>query len=549
MKNTKLVLLPATLALCAMAITGCAIKGGQQDIDSDPEGKKVLQIGVVSKGYGYAFAEDLIEAYNKKQNEVTAKLVYKGPNGAYQDQRLQLPNNQVDIIFALNNTVFSTQVNSSLKYHWADLSDVYNAPLEGYKESDGVKTNKDYLDQSFVNGFTFTDGKQYSVPFTSGVVGLLCNKTKWDMTNANLKSAGKEELVLPKTTTEMFTLFERIKTTDVKNASGGTYAFSYSGANSYMHFMFNALWPQYLGPTAAENFFKGQDENGVYTPEIYRTDARLYAYETVRTMILGSKGYVSSADIGNTYDVEQLSFLRGNAFFSCNGDWMENEASKLFNPGEADVILLRTPILSEIVKNPAISSDFTGSDARKDEKLSNIISFIDEHYIDADETPTEEHASSLSISLNTLEFIKHARLVRHSLLDFIGLVPENSTELEEAKDFLKFMLTKDGQEIVMKATYGCAAPMTIDYGQMEAYQYGTYFTKSRLEIIKKSIPYGNAMNYPMEYLAKCTPCLDLKIATSFGGKNPITASALMNEEYQNYSQTWSDKMKAAGVSN
>ena len=548
MKKTNSILLLTASALC---LTACAIKGGTNNDDYDPEGKTVLQIGVVAKGYGYSFAEDLAEAYNKKQDKVTAKVVYKGPNSAYPDQRLQLPNNQVDVIFSITNTVFTTQVNSSLANHWADLSDVYNAPLEGYQESDGVKANKDYMDQAFVEGFTYTDGKQYAVPFTSGVVGLLCNKTKWDSTNANLRSAGKDELVLPKTTTEMFTLFDRIKTQDVKNASGGTYAFSFSGANTYIHFMFNALWPQYLGQTASENFFKGQDENGVYTPEIYRTDARLYSYETTRTMTLASKGYVSSDDMGKTYDIEQLSFLRGNSFFSCNGDWMENEASKLFNPGEADVILLRTPVLSEIVKNPAISADFTGSDATKDKKLSNIISFIDEHYIDADEVPTEEHASSLSISLSTLEFVKHARLVRHALYDFMGMVPDNSTEIAEAKDFLKFMLSKEGQEIVMNATYGCGAPMTIDYSQMEAYKYGTYFTKSRLEIIRKSIPYGNAMNYPMEYLADCIPCKNKRgeMATAFGGKSPMTASAFMNSEYDDYNSTWEDKMRTAGVSN
>ena len=544
MKKSLYVLKFPALVLTVVALSGCFLKGKEQEVAAG-----VIQVGVVSKGYGYEFAENLVSAYNKKEGREAAKLVYSGPNTSYQDQRLQLPNNQVDVIFAITNTVFSTQSNSTLEYHWADLSDVYNSPLQGYKESDGSKTVKDYIDESFVNGFTYTDGKQYSVPFTSGVVGLLYNKTKWDSTNANLKNAGKDELVLPKTTNEMFTLFERIKTTDVKNASGGTYAFSYSGINSYLHYMFNALWPQYLGQTGAENFFKGQDENGVYTADIYHTDARLYSYETVRNMILESKGYVSSDDIGIKYDMEQLSFLRGNSFFSCNGDWMENEASKYFNPGEADVVMLRTPVLSEIVNNPAISGDFTGSAARKDEKLSNIIAFIDEHYINADEDVSEAHAQSLSISLNTLNFIKHARLVRHSLLDFIGVVPENSAELNESKDFLKFMLSKEGQEIVMESTYGCAAPMTIDYSQMEYYQYGTAFTKSRLEIVRKSIPYGNAMNYPMEYLGKCTPCLDLKIASAFGGKNPSTASALMNEEYEYYSQTWADKMRLAGVSN
>lgn len=529
-----------TLALVGTSLIGCKNKQVM---------KGVIQVGVVSKGYGHEFAEKLIEAYNKKEGKEAAKLVYNGANTAYQDQRLQLPNNQVDVIFAITNTVFATQANSSLDYHWADLSDVYNSPLEGYQESDGTKTNKEFIDKSFVDGFTYTDGKQYSIPFTSGVVGLLCNKTKWDATNANLKNAGKEELVLPKTTSEMFALFDRIKTTDVKNASGGTYAFSYSGINSYMHFMFNSLWPQYLGQTASENFFKGQNESGVYTPDIYNTDARRYSYDVVRNMIMTSKGYVSSEDISTTYDMEQLSFLRGNSFFSCNGDWMENEASKFFNPGEADVIVLRTPILSEIVNNPVISADFTGSDAKKDEKLSKIIAFIDEHYIDADGAPSQADADSLSIALSTLEFIKHARLVRHSLLDFVAVVPEYSAELSEAKDFLKFMLSKDGQEIVMKSTYGCAAPMTIDYKQMDYYQYGTAFTKSRLEIVRKSIPYGNAMNYPMEYLGKCTPCLDLKIASAFGGKSPTTASALVTEEYDMYRNTWEDKMRLAGVSN
>ena len=543
-KFTATVLGVLLLSIGVMA--GC--NGGGDNTDNGEV--KEVQIGVVSKGYGNEFAKSLAEEYNKLHTDVKVTVKKTTPTATYQDTQLQLgkKRNNIDIFFTVTNTIFSTQSDATL-YHWADLSDVYDSAAVGYAEADGTRTIEDLLDPSFVENFTDTDGKQYSMPWTSGVVGLLYNKTKWDATNTNLKNAGKEELTLPKTTDEMFTLFEKIKTADVKAASGNAYAFSYSGQNSYMHFMFNSLWPQYEGKTASENFFEGKNEQGVYTADIYNTKGREYAYDVVRNMILKSNGYVNDGDSSQTYDLEQLSFLRGNALFSCNGDWMEREASAKFNPGDADVAILRTPVMSEIVNNDKIKADFTGTDAEKDAKLSAIVAFIDENYIDGNSAPSEEDAATLDVSLTTLEFINHARLVRHTLPDFVAVIPEYSNELNEAKDFLKFMYSKAGQEIVMRETYGCGAPLTIDYSQMDYYQNGTSYTRSRLDLIKKSIPYGNAMNYPMEYLGRIMACAELKIASAFGTASPKSAAAFMKEEYDEYKITWKTKMELAGVRN
>ena len=534
------------LLLSTGVMAGCNGGGGSTDNGDVKE----VQIGVVSKGYGNEFAKSLAEEYNKLHTDVKVTVKKTTPTATYQDTQLQLgkKKNNIDIFFTVTNTIFSTQGDATL-YHWADLSDVYDSAAVGYAEADGTRTIEDLLDPSFVEDFTDTDGKQYSMPWTSGVVGLLYNKTKWDATNTNLKNAGKEELTLPKTTDEMFTLFEKIKTADVKAASGNAYAFSYSGQNSYMHFMFNSLWPQYEGKTASENFFEGKNEQGVYTADIYNTKGREYAYDIVRSMILKSNGYVNDGDSSQTYDLEQLSFLRGNAFFSCNGDWMEREASAKFNPGDADVAILRTPIMSEIVNNDKIKADFTGTDAEKDAKLSAIVAFIDENYIDGDSAPSEADAATLGVSLTTLEFINHARLVRHTLPDFVAVIPEYSNELNEAKDFLKFMYSKAGQEIVMQETYGCGAPLTIDYSQMDYYKNGTSYTRSRLDLIKESIPYGNAMNFPMEYLGRIMACAELKIASAFGTAGPKTAATFVKEEYDGYKTTWETKMELAGVRN
>ena len=535
------------LLLSTGVMAGCNGGGGSSEGNGDV---KEVQIGVVSKGYGNEFAQSLADAYNSKNTGVKVVVKKTTPTPTYQDSQLQLgkKKNNIDIFFTVTNTIFSTQGDATL-YHWADLSDVYTSAAVGYAEADGTKTIKDILDPSFVSNFTYTDGKQYSMPWTSGVVGLLYNKTKWDATNASLKNAGKAELTLPKTTNEMFALFDKIKTDEVKSASGNAYAFSYSGQNSYMHFMFNSLWPQYEGKQASENFFEGKNEQGVYTADIYNTKGREYAYDVVRSMILKSNGYVNDGDSSQTYDLEQLSFLRGNAFFSCNGDWMEREASAKFNPGDADVAILRTPIMSQIVNNDKIKADFTGTDAEKDAKLSAIVSFIDSNYIDGDKAPSEADAKTLGVSLATLEFINHARLVRHTLPDFVVAVPEYSNELTEAKDFLKFMYSKEGQEIVMQETYGCGAPLTIDYSQMDYYKNGTSYTRSRLDLIKESVPYGNAMNFPMEYLGRIMACAELKIASAFGTASPKTAATFVKEEYDEYKTTWESKMEIAGVRN
>ena len=534
------------LLLSTGVMAGCNGGGG----NTDNGDVKEVQIGVVSKGYGNEFAKSLAEEYNKLHTDVKVTVKKTTPTPTYQDSQLQLgkKKNNIDIFFTVTNTIFSTQGDATL-YHWADLSDVYTSAAVGYAEADGTKAIKDILDPSFVSNFTYTDGKQYSMPWTSGVVGLLYNKTKWDATNASLKNAGKAELTLPKTTNEMFALFDKIKTDEVKSASGNAYAFSYSGQNSYMHFMFNSLWPQYEGKQASENFFEGKNEQGVYTADIYNTKGREYAYDVVRSMILKSNGYVNDGDSSQTYDLEQLSFLRGNAFFSCNGDWMEREASAKFNPGDADVAILRTPIMSQIVNNDKIKADFTGTDAEKDAKLSAIVSFIDSNYIDGDKAPSEADAATLDVSLTTLEFINHARLVRHTLPDFVAVIPEYSNELNEAKDFLKFMYSKAGQEIVMQETYGCGAPLTIDYSQMDYYKNGTSYTRSRLDLIKESIPYGNAMNFPMEYLGRIMACAELKIASAFGTASPKTAATFVKEEYDGYKTTWESKMEIAGVRN
>ncbi len=549
MKKSKIIAVMLALAMTFSCMIGCEGSGNKPD--STQDGKIVVKIGIEAKGYGREHVDNLVARYNEIQSNVKVEVQRATPTSGLHTNQLTLGAKKcdMDIFFTLTQNVFFTQSQQG-KNHWADLSDVYNSVAEGYVESDGVKTVKDLLDPMYVKYFTYTDGKQYSAPYTAGAVGLLYNKTKWDATNANLVADGKAELVLPKTTDEMLSLFKKIKSSDVKAASDNAYAFSYSGLNPYLHFLFNSLWPQYLGEQGTLNFLEGKNENGVYTAEIYNSKARLYAYEVISEMIMQDNGYVSSNAIEWAYSEEQIEFLRGSAFFSLNGDWLERETSATLKPGQADVAMLRTPIMSKIVENDLIKADFTGSKDENDAKLSAIVSFIDEHYLDGDDVPSDADAESLEIARTTLDFIYHARRARHALIDFVVVVPEFSAELEEAKDFLKFMYSKEGQDIVLASTYGCAAPMAIDYSQMNYYQNATHYSKTRLDLISKSLAYGNANNFPMQYLASLRLYPHEGEFTSyFGIANPSSASDLMKKEYNENKGSWADRMALAGVSN
>ena len=85
---------------------------------------------------------------------------------------------------------------------------------------------------------------------------------------------------------------------------------------------------------------------------------------------------------------------------------------------------------------------------------------------------------------------------------------------------------------------------------MDYYANATSYSKARLDLISTAIAYGNANNYPMQYLAsiKLYPEGNFFVEY-FGGDTPASAANAMANEYNKYKGTWADKMYAAGVSN
>lgn len=549
MKKIKLIILLICIVMTGGAFSGCTPK--------DKPDPTALQIAVIAKGYGSAYAYALAEAYQKKTDgAVKVQVVADTPEPGFVTNSLSTgpDNNEIDIYFHLYNDAFS-QLSQDMGitgysgFAWEDLSEVYNAPAVGYAESaaDPTLTYGDLLNQKFVEMYTYKDGRQYAVPWSAGLGGLMYNQTLWNETNARLTAAGQSALDLPKTTTEMFTLFDRIKGLD-GSLRNNAYAFSYSGVNNYMHYLFGSLWPQYDGIDKAYAFLEGKNEAGQYTADIYDTKGRFNAYETARSMILKTNGYVHANDISTIFTQSQLNFLKKRAFFNLNGDWLEREASSQFKPGEADISYLRTPVISDVVNNPKIAADFTGTAAEKDVKLRGVIDYIDKTVIDG-ETGISKPSG---VSDATIAFLTDSRLVQYCEPMYTALVPAYSNQKKEAKDFLKYMLSKEGQEVFMKSANGVAAPLSVDPTQFDYYGEASVFVKSKLNLMQnwKPMPvYSNT--YPIQYMGGATFFRGdgQSMAVAFGTIEPMTAKSYYDSEVEYFKGAWPKMMTDAGLSN
>ena len=546
MKKTKLLaLLFGVLALFG-ACSGCLKRDrGENEAPLTPD---TVRIHVVSKGYGADWEREVAKGFTAKTG-IPAAVVETGQDDGYPGLAVQNPSlNQIDIFFPTENYVFSQLAQNNFvpgyEKAWADLTDVYEAPAEGYKElqaNPGLKI-KDIVNKEIYDAFTYKDSKQYMMGYATSVCGLLYNKKLWGETNAKL---GGEPLALPRTTAEMDALFKRIK--DLRDAGTTTaYAYTYSGGNDYTEILINGWWAQYDGKEKAYAALEGKyleynpatgiyDDKG-YSPKIFDTDGRQYAFQSAINMF--KTGYTDTLDSAKSFTLAQVGFLQGDAFFMANGDWLEREASRQFNPEDTEIEFIKLPVVSQIVNHPAI----TANDTMNEAQLSGVIKWIDDG---------EPAGSKPAFHEKTLNFLRDARKFNGQSQAFarVAHIPVYSPRLESAKKFLKYMYSKEGQEIMMKKAYGTMCPINADMSQFDYYSQGaSAMAKSKLNLFQNSYAFGANNATPMQYLGKLS-------FNRFQDTNKphawTNAAAIRSYEYNLFNSgiLWADMMSKAGVSN
>ncbi len=520
----------ATLLSAGMVACGGGGNGGGGGTGGGGSG--VLEISVINKGYGYKWLEEIVDEYKKD----TGKQVKLNPatanNSKYLTEISSGPSaNSTDLYFTIDakyfQNIISKGVNAIDGYNgepFADISDVYSAELADYGDS-----LKNMMPEYYLDAMTY-EGKQYTLPWAQGAEGIIYNTKLFE----------QYSLKVPNTTDELLALCKQIKTlnngtyvqADTPDGKKDVYPFYFARENNYSMVAWLTWWTQYEGTASYNSFLEGKDATGNYSYTVFAQKGREEALNVVHDILYAENGYTNPTNVA--FQTAQQYFLSGLGFMNFNGDWLEREAKGYDVDG---IKFMKTPVVSAIKNKFADMTDRTMTD----ETLSKIITQID-----------AGAASSDLCQQATFDQIKTARQLSCVEGDqHVAAIPGYSDNIEGAKDFLKYFLSKKAQNIQMKESYGNVVPFKRDVTDLESYAGLSELAKSKWAIWNTSEYTGRKYNTPMTYKGNLevfrSEHYPEKIFASQSSDTYMNVSDFIKAELSYYQNQWSTMMQNAGV--
>ncbi len=401
-----------------------------------------LQVSVVKLGYGTEWLTALEEAFEAKTGKTVSVKVKIGREGQSSfDSELESNASDTDIFFTKRGwfaeDVYKGKISvkgTSYDCLYADLSDVWNSvAAEGEKV-----TIKDKMDPTYTDALNI-EGKYYNLPWAGGVYGIVRNVSVWNQ-------LGLTDADMPYTTNELFALCDKVK--DDKAP------FIYSSSDEYYSAWSPIFFGQYEGKENVEKFMSGIDPDGNVSQYVYTYDGHLESMKVLETLLDKANAYQHAATSVDFTTMQGL-FLNGQALFCINGSWLENEMAANFS--NANVDLIKTPVISAIVDKLSFNSN---DDAADDAKLKEVIQYVDA--VDAGQSPAKPEG----VTDADIKIVTEARHYSYMAggVDHRAYVPAYSDQIDLAKDFLKFMYSDEGLNIYYRTLKGTMLPATPTIG-------------------------------------------------------------------------------------
>ncbi|MDR2202333.1 MAG: extracellular solute-binding protein [Clostridiales bacterium] len=453
MKKFGAFLTAALLVLTSVtAFAACGKSGGKYENKED-----TLYIVSINKGYGVQWLRDIAERFKATHEGIDVNVTAVYDDGVTKNT---LESGAAYCNYDLMFTGLGKNIAAGS--FLADLTDVYNSTLSGR-----TQTVEDSLDPTLKAAFKNIgpDGKAgYNVmAWTQGVNGLLIN---YEAATKAL-GAGWEQNYPLRTTNELIAFAAAIK-------GAGKNAFGHCANTHYYQFVYDTWWAQYEGIAGLTDYYNGiysidDGDGGTLTgegPEVALQQGRLESLKVMESIFAPSPAgglYSHPKSNGITWETMQTYFMLGEFVMLSNGDWNNLEMSKSFP--NTDVRFIKLPIVSALGAKLGLDENTLGS-------------VID--YVDAGQTGAKPSASDEAIAA-----VAESRRFSHTYADAHTLaIPSYSKKIDLAKDFIKLLLSDEGQQIYAKATGGLTAGYGFDYAASPDYASASPFAKSRWQIAK-----------------------------------------------------------------
>lgn len=474
MKKSKKILATCMVSIFMIgAFAGC---GGNAD-KLKPGKSVLLKISPFNGGYGLDWLDALAAEYEKENPEVQISYSKSVVDRSTQMTAIKSGTPDCDLYFTSTNIHTAIYEKTPLE----PINDVYEAI--GNRIDSSVKEWYEH------------DGNYYSIPWATGVLGIMYHKDFFD-TNG---------IEVPRTTNELFAVADKI---NQLRAEGSTdaYAFAYCDdvdlGGCYLDYLANPWFAQYESIADYENYWNGITHDGLtaseagYLNDDYKGILRLL--EEYEIMLKPSNSYNHPKSKDDSFTESQTRFLSGKSIMMINGDWITQEMQKgdNFTATEvADVTLMKTPVISSIVENLPLWNEAEGvlyrkgkansteiSEARRAQYDKVLAAIID--YVDGITTEKPTSVEGITISDEDIARVREVRSITSTMsTSHNALIPSSAKQKEEAKKFLKFMYSDKGIELYAKNVYGYGLPVNYTQEEKQEFIGSSQFMKSAYDMM------------------------------------------------------------------
>lgn len=308
-----------------------------------------LKIICLDASYGTEWIDKIVEDYQKENSDIkiSVEKVYNAQSLI--EQHLSSSKNNDDIYIS---------VGANWKYNAAsgkflELDSLLEEEVDGIKIKN--KVADEYKESIY---YTNTNGEKHSyrLPWTSGIGGIYYNnamfkKYGWD---TYLKTTFNNTSGVPETFEQLIALCNKINDDSLPVEGNKTKVikpFTYTGANSdYFDYLVFDFWSQLSGVDNIKEFLKydSPDNFDVSKSSVYSNlkKATSYWYQ-----LFGNSNYVVSDSEAKSASNAQKEFVNGYAAMMVNGDWLYNDTLNYTSGGNYsssfELKMMKTPTLPD----------------------------------------------------------------------------------------------------------------------------------------------------------------------------------------------------------
>ena len=452
MKKTISLLLSLATVFGMSAFGACATTTGGND--STVVDDKTINVRLYKAGYGdtflYKFKEKFEEVYAAEGYKMNILNPTYDSMGPLMVQEMARGYDKTNIDLYITAGIKPNMVSNLGEYGEVaeDLTEtVYNKSVIGYDKAESAGTIKGMVEDTYLMPYVTADnGKMYGFCWAQASAGMVVNTTK-------LATYGYTEL--PRTTKEMFSMFDKIYET---SETTKTYPITYNlsnlsgGASNYQDTVFHT-WLAQFGVEEFNEFATMQTKNGATRVDL-EDGTEVFKNENIKTCLKAFAQLMDSkyAAYGSaTQDLDQAQGLimknsakGNNAVFMPNGDWFLNEIKANYSNLD-DIDFMNFPVISDIgVKYFGSTTKYALTDDKCDELLSYICKLVDENKTISEIKSAVLAEKQIEVDEGEVQAIATIRGLTYSRgADMVAYVTKGSTKKDICSLVLRMMASED----------------------------------------------------------------------------------------------------------